>query len=281
MAESAQEIIVKQIIEWLEQGEIPRKQTRITRGQKNFISKKSYEWFNQLLLSFISGRNWLSSYRMTRKQMNEKGWKLKEDAKPTRICFYTTFKTGKQIEVKGEKIDEEKMALRYYIVYNLSHIEWIEIPEDEKEAEISYNAGKTLWDIEKYKTKQWIWTFYWKPCYNITKDAIQMPDRKDFDNEEHRLQTYLHEVVHSTWADNRLKRDIANRMWDELYSKEELVAEIGSAILCNENGIYFDQFNTQAYINWRCSYLKEKPREIINAGNKAFKAVNFYLDNIK
>lgn len=173
------------------------------------------------------------------------------------------------------------MALRYYIVYNLSHIEWIEIPEEEKEAEISYDGKKTLEDIEKYMEKQTIWKMFGTPCYNIARDAIQMPDRKDFDNEEHRLQTYFHEVIHSTWTDNRLKRDIENRMGDELYSKEELVAEIGSAILSNEYGIYFDQFNIQAYINWRCKYLKEKPREIINAGNKAFKAVNFYLDNIK
>lgn len=281
MTESAQEIVVKQIIEWLEQWLIPRNQTRITRGQKNLISNKAYEWFNQLLLSFISWSKWLSNYRMTRKQMNKKGWKLKEDAQASRICFYTTFKTGKQIEVKGEKIDEEKMALRYYIVYNLSHIEWIEIPEEEKEAEISYDGKKTLEDIEKYMEKQTIWKMFGTPCYNIARDAIQMPDRKDFDNEEHRLQTYFHEVIHSTWTDNRLKRDIENRMGDELYSKEELVAEIGSAILSNEYGIYFDQFNIQAYINWRCKYLKEKPREIINAGNKAFKAVNFYLDNIK
>lgn len=281
MKQTAQEIIVNQIIEWLEQWIIPRKQTRITRWQKNYISKENYKGFNQLLLSFISWKNWLSEYRLTYKQLSAEWWTLKENVIPARICFYSRFKTWKKIKVKWILIDEEKQALRYYIVYNLSQINWIEMPEKTKEIEISYNANKTLWEIVNYTCSQWIDRTYWRPAYNITQDSISMPDRKDFDNEEHRLQTYLHEVIHSTGAKKRLDRDIENRMWDELYSKEELVAEIGSAILCNENWIYFDQHNTQAYINGRVKYLKEKPREIINAWNRAFKAVHFYLDNNK
>lgn len=282
MTESVQQIIVNQIIDWLKQGLIPRKQTRITRGQKNFSTKEPYKWFNQLLLSFIAWKRNISTYRLTRKQMTALGWTLKEWAEPTRICFYkrltleTTHKTR-----KGEEKNDEVPMLRYYIVYNLSDIEWIEIPEEEKAVEIKADDQKAFDEILLYMKKQDIGQMSGKPCYNITRDCIQMPQIADFDSMWYFLETFFHEVTHSTWATNRLDRKIANNFGNEDYSKEELVAEIGSSILCNEYGVDVDKKNKQAYINWRINALEDKPNMIITAGNKAFKAVEFYFDNIK
>ena len=58
------------------------------------------------------------------------------------------------------------------------------------------------------------------------------------------------------------------------YSREELIAEIGSTFLCNSCNILSDTLdNSVAYIqNW-LKFLKENKREIITASNHAEKAV--------
>ncbi len=50
--------------------------------------------------------------------------------------------------------------------------------------------------------------------------------------------------------------------------------------LIKENG-ELKKENTQAYINSWIRFLKDKPKEIITASNRAFKAVEFYFSKIK
>src|ERR1700758_3596721 len=59
--------------------------------------------------------------------------------------------------------------------------------------------------------------------------------------------------IHSTGHDTRLNRTFGAHFGDELYSKEELVAEMGAAFLCAIAGIANEntERNTTAYIqNW-------------------------------
>ena len=63
------------------------------------------------------------------------------------------------------------------------------------------------------------------------------------------------------------------------YSKEELVAELGSAIILNQLGIETPQTfkNSAAYIqNW-LQVLKNDNKFIVSAASKAEKAVNYIM----
>ena len=65
----------------------------------------------------------------------------------------------------------------------------------------------------------------------------------------------------------------------EKYSKEELVAELGSAIILNQLGIETPQTfkNSAAYIqNW-LQVLKNDNKFIVSAASKAEKAVNYIM----
>ena len=94
----------------------------------------------------------------------------------------------------------------------------------------------------------------------------------------------FHESVHSTMKENRCNR--AEDRKEKLvafgsneYSKEELVAEIGSASLMNIIGIETSKSfrNSTAYIqNW-LSVLKNDVRFIVLASSKAEKAVSYIL----
>ena len=95
----------------------------------------------------------------------------------------------------------------------------------------------------------------------------------------HYYSTLFHELVHSTGHARRLNRTFGDRFGDELYSKEELVAEMGAAFLSAIAGIANEHTdrNTTAYIqNW-IAKLEEDNRLIVHAAANAQRAVDLML----
>ena len=91
----------------------------------------------------------------------------------------------------------------------------------------------------------------------------------------------FHELAHSTGHPSRLNRlDKIAAFGSDVYSKEELVAEIGAAALVNHCGLEtsISLRNNAAYIqNW-LSVLKGDKRFIVSAAGKAEKAINLILN---
>src|SRR4051794_19126346 len=91
--------------------------------------------------------------------------------------------------------------------------------------------------------------------------------------------TLFHGLIHSTGHETRLNRTFGAHFGDELYSKEELVAEMGAAFLCAIAGIANENIerNTTAYIqNW-ISKLEEDNRLIVHAAANAQRAADSIL----
>lgn len=63
----------------------------------------------------------------------------------------------------------------------------------------------------------------------------------------------------------------------EIYSKEEIVAEFGAALLCRRFGIEKEDNNTAAYIKGWSEAIKNNPDWLINGANAAQKAVDYML----
>jgi antirestriction protein ArdC len=106
-----------------------------------------------------------------------------------------------------------------------------------------------------------------------------MPDRKRFLDAPHYYSTLFHELVHSTGHTSRLNRTFGDHFGDELYSKEELVAEMGAAFLCAIAGIANEHTdrNTIAYIqNW-ISKLEADNHLVIHAAGNAQRAADCIL----
>ena len=93
--------------------------------------------------------------------------------------------------------------------------------------------------------------------------------------------TAFHEMIHSTGHMKRLNRlDATAHFGGEDYSKEELVAEIGSSALVHHYGLETQESfrNNTAYIQSWLSVLKNDKRFIVSASSKAEKAVRFILE---
>ena len=89
-------------------------------------------------------------------------------------------------------------------------------------------------------------------------------------------KTLFHELIHSTGHESRLARTFGERSGDELYSKEELIAETGAAFLCAIAGLETEQSerNTTAYLQHWISTLKQDNRLIVQAAASAQRAVD-------
>jgi antirestriction protein ArdC len=104
-----------------------------------------------------------------------------------------------------------------------------------------------------------------------------MPAMAAFNSANGYHSTLLHESVHATGHKSRLDRDFSKRFGDESYAFEELVAELGSAMLCAHCGIDGEmQQNHVAYIaNW-LTVLKNDKKAILTASAKAQQALRLF-----
>ena len=114
---------------------------------------------------------------------------------------------------------------------------------------------------------------------NITKQPnISHKDANEY------YSTTFHESVHSTMKESRCNRaeDRKGKLvayGSDEYSKEELIAEIGSASLMNIIGIETTKSfkNSSAYIQGWLSKLQSDVKFIVSASSKAEKAVKYIL----
>jgi antirestriction protein ArdC len=86
---------------------------------------------------------------------------------------------------------------------------------------------------------------------------------------------------HSVGHPKRLNRfeAFSNKFGDELYSKEELVAELCSSFLADRAGLKNRQRNSTAYINSWATSLRDNQKWIIWAASRAEKAAEYILGN--
>lgn len=270
------EMVTERIIAELEKGVIPWKKpwTGVRSGAFNRISKKPYSIINQILLKH-------AGEYATFKQWSELGGHIRKGEKSEMVVFWKIFEKEETNEETGEKEVKKIPMLRYYNVFHISQVEGVEpLVMPFAEVEPIEEADKI---ITEYVEREHI-TF--DECasneafYSPSRDRVVVPMKEQYTNINEYYSITFHELTHSTGHKNRLDRlhtgaDAA--FGSETYSKEELVAEIGSASIMNLLGIETPQTfkNSAAYIkNW-LSVLKNDNKFIVSASSKAEKAVNY------
>ena len=99
--------------------------------------------------------------------------------------------------------------------------------------------------------------------YSITKDEIVLPEKAQFKNGESFYGTLFHEMTHSTGAESRLGRIKPAAFGSDDYAREELVAELGSALVAQRYGMSRHlKEDSCAYLKSWLGSLKESPQFI-------------------
>jgi antirestriction protein ArdC len=106
-----------------------------------------------------------------------------------------------------------------------------------------------------------------------------MPSKSLFNSAEEYYSTLFHELTHSTGHPSRVGREgieVLNTFGSESYSKEELIAEMGAAMLCGVTGIAPATIeNSAAYLQSWISRLKGDSKLLVSAASAAQKAADY------
>ena len=286
--------LTQQIVDALEEGEAAPWQMPWNPlvGMPRNVWGRYYRGFNRMLLGFIQAdRGYESPVWITWNQVHERGGRILGrdfDGKPSdeyadeddEATNYIRVVLWKWITKTDEDGNEETFPLiRYYKVYNLDQTagleehdvapaEPMEVPEWDDVLETMPNPPEV-----KYGGN--------RATYSAS-DVVTLPARHSFDSPEMLFKVGAHELVHSTGHPDRLDRFSENAdQWifaSESYSDEELVAEIGAAMLCAMYGIEGTFNNSVDYIaHWK-QKLEDDTRIIIYAASRAQKAVDWILD---
>lgn len=263
MSKTVYEMVTERIIEELEKGSIPWEKPWSGRrsGAYNFVTKRSYSLMNQMMLKHRGAYG-------TFKQWTEKGGKIRKGEKSEIVVFWKFQIVEEENEKTGEKEEKKIPMLRYYNVFHISQVDGVELKEELPEVEPIESAEKIKRDyverehikILEYATNE--------AFYSPSGDFIQVPERGQYKDVNGFYATLYHEMIHSTGHKSRLNRlEKDAHFGNEVYSKEELVAELGSASLMNLLGLENKKTfrNSAAYIQSWIKVFKNDPRFIVSA----------------
>ncbi|EPJ9456271.1 ArdC family protein, partial [Pluralibacter gergoviae] len=116
--------------------------------------------------------------------------------------------------------------------------------------------------------------------YRPLTDEIVMPVAEQFFTEADCWSTLLHELVHSTGHAKRLNREgitsSSRKFGDPVYAFEELIAEMGSAFLCAQLGV-FGEVQHDSYVDHWLKVLKSDKKALFRACRHAREASEYLL----
>ena len=283
------QMVTDRITAQLEQGNIPWRKPWTgasvdNGGAINYVSRRPYSLINQLVLG-------KPGEYLTWKQIEELGGKVKKGAKASFVVFFKNISIQDKTLINPENGEPETRTiplLRYYNVFHLDDIDGIEtkiVPGAAPAVEPIEAAEKVVAD---YLSRQPGLRFQNdKPSnrayYSPAQDLVVVPMLSQYRIPAEYYSTAFHELTHSTIPASRCDRvsENANAFFgNEDYSREELVAEIGSAMLCNRVGIEAKKAfrNSVAYIQGWLKALKNDNKMIVWAASRAEKAAKFILN---
>ena len=264
-------------------------------GARNALTGKRYRGGNAFLLSIVQAMSpdyelplWL-----TFKQARAMGGMVKEGSKGTPGLYYQQAETDKEAPAS-----KKYSFARSFHVFNVAQID---LPSDvmnrlrdKVDASLSHPARLAAIDqgaisaagdiANDYLNREAIKLVTGRSGagYSPTFDQISMPSLESFRSPEHHAYTLFHEAVHSTGHKDRLKRTLNLDHTSQDYAREELVADMGAAMIGATIGIERDETttNVKAYCqNWS-KRLKKDPKAVVWASTRAMAAAEFILPKV-
>jgi antirestriction protein ArdC len=274
------ESVTAEIIRSIEQGIVNGKWEKPWKsfGQGlpgNAITKNHYNGMNVLWLML---QDYRSSKWATYKQWESIGAQVRKGEKGTygikwvaKLCHHA----------KDEMCNNcGKMFPTTFVVFNAEQVDGyvdpelaqdIHINEERQNPELDFFFERRGIDVNFDERNN--------PCYVPSVDQVRMPLFSQFANASAYYATFAHETIHWTGHESRLNRNISTNNASDDYAFEELVAELGAAMLCAMLKIsdHVRPDHAQYLSHWS-SKLKQEPKALWKAASLASKAVEYVVD---
>ena len=272
------QIVTEQIIRQLEQGVAPWRKPWRTELPVNLVSGKPYRGLNVFLLG---SQGYGSRYWLTFNQAAKLGGHIRKGERSSLVTFWHMGDEKITRDADGNERKSKPFLLRYYRVFNVEQTEGITdklglTGASPRVADLGHCeaivSGMPNPPRREQSSRAW---------YQPSIDTVGMPSKSLFSSGEEYYSTLFHELTHSTGHGTRVGREgieQLNTFGSESYSKEELVAEMGAAMLCGLTGLAPKTLeNSAAYLQSWLSVLKSDWRMVVTAASAAQKAVDYIL----
>ena len=265
--------VTNQVIASLEAGVPPWHQQWVKDGSTNALlmshhngeTGHTYTGINWLITQFseYSSNDWYTKRGAIKATGLDKPIPYEEFKNGTNIVFYKPINK----EVDGE--DVRYSVRRVYTIWNREQI--IGLPDVEPDESMDGFDPHTEIEemLQNLDLKGGVSLGGDRACYIPSKDAICLPKDSAFTDENERESTKAHEGIHATGAKHRLDRNKPS------YAYEELVAELGAAMVCASLGVPLDKLQHTSYIQSWLKQLKDDTSFVFKAAADASKAVKY------
>jgi antirestriction protein ArdC len=276
--QSVYEIVTEQVIRQLEQGVAPWRKPWRTELPVNLVSGKPYRGLNVFLLG---SQGYGSRYWLTFNQAAKLGGHIRKGERSSLVTFWHIGEEKIIRNADGIDRKSKPFLLRFYRVFNIEQTEGIadklgltgaspRIPDLQQcEAIVT---GMPNAPAREQSDRAW---------YRPSTDTVGMPSRNLFNSAEEFYSTLFHELTHSTGHASRVGREgieQLNTFGSESYSREELIAEMGAAMLCGVTGIAPSTIqNSAAYLQSWIERLRGDSKLLVSAASQAQKAADYIL----
>ena len=262
---------------WLRPWSADHAAARITRPLRH--NGIPYKGINVVMLwSAAMLKGYGAPIWLTFRQVQELGGHVRK-GETGELVVYADRITRTETNEKGEETDREIPFLKGYTVFNAEQCEDLP-PHYTAKAE-----APALTPLQRFEAADRFFAATGadirhggtRAFYAQGSDYVQMPPFETFRDAESHAATLAHELTHWTKHDKRLARDMGRVKWgDEGYTREELVAELGSAFLCADLGITPEvRADHAAYIASWLEMLKGDKRFVFSAASHAQRAVDY------
>lgn len=287
-------------------------------GLPQNLSGRPYVGSNAFLLYLhTSMRHFTAPVYMTIKQIREAGAKIKKGEGSVPVFkwgFSIKDENGKKVsETDYRAMSQEEQSkcnvrpyLKVYNEWNIDQTNLAEVNREKYDAILNKFKPEVLQDESgmyknaaldrMFERQEWVCPIEYNQInpgayYSSSFDKIVLPRKNQFkisttpediykDGMEY-YGTAVHEMAHSTGHKDRLNRLENGRFGSPTYAKEELVAELTSALVGTSLG--FDnriRDNNAAYLKSWISTLRQEPKFIVSVMSDVNKASKMVLENI-
>jgi antirestriction protein ArdC len=273
---SVYSIVTAKIIKQLENGVAPWRKPWRAEAPCNLVTGKLYHGINPFLLA---PQGYGSRYWLTFNQANKLGGHVRKGEKSSLVTFWNIGQEKITTSADGVPRKSKPILLRYYNVFNVEQTDGIadklglgKSGPRVASIEACEAIVKQMPNAPRLEQSDRAW-------YRPSTDSVGMPSKNLFATSEEYYSTLFHELTHSTGHSSRVGREgieQLNTFGSESYSKEELIAEMGAAMLCGVTGITPATIqNSASYLQHWIRALRGDSKLLVSAASQAQRAADY------
>jgi antirestriction protein ArdC len=207
--------------------------SNIDSAYRNYGTKRAYKGIhNQLTIAFMSmAHGWNDPRFLTFQQARAQGGTVRKGEKGVPVLFWKFFK---KVDENGK--EKSFPIAKCFTLFNVAQIDGMEVKPLPEKPEQTFTPASIVADMLA-KLEISVTHAGNRACYHPGENRLSMPEIAQFKSAEHYHATVAHELIHAVIARVEGKECVNYGTDVSARAEEELVAELGSFMLCKTLGL--------------------------------------------